>query len=327
MNIELRSPLLKIEQLKKIYPIRKNFLQKPALLYALNGVSFEVYPGETLSIVGESGCGKSTLAKLILHTEAVTSGKMIFQNQETTFLSKKDLPAYWKKVQMVFQNPYSSLNPRWKVGRIIGEPLFVNTTRSFEEIREHVLVLMNQVGLLPEHIDRYPHQFSGGQRQRIGIARALCLRPELLICDEPISALDVSIQSQVLNLLMDLQTLGDQPLTYLFISHDLSVVEHISDRILVMYLGKVVEAGTREAIFSRPSHPYTKALLSAIPKLNLTEKKSRIVLTGEMPSPLHPPSGCTFRTRCPYVRSECASVSMDLLTPEPNHYTSCPYFE
>ncbi|MEK7484441.1 MAG: dipeptide ABC transporter ATP-binding protein [Planctomycetota bacterium] len=322
----LVEPLLKVEHLKKIYPIRKNVFQRSLGLQALNDISFEVYPGETLSIVGESGCGKSTLAKLILHIEPVTSGKMLFQQKDITFLSAVERKAYWKQVQMVFQNPYSSLNPRWKVGRIIGEPLQLNTKFSPSEIREKVLSLMNQVGLSSEHFDRYPHQFSGGQRQRIGIARALCLRPKLLVCDEPVSALDVSIQSQVLNLLMDLQQQGEIPLTTLFISHDLSVVEHISDRILVMYLGKIVESGKREQIFSRPKHPYTEALLSAIPKLNLAEKKPRIVLTGEIPSPLNPPSGCSFRTRCPYVRSECSKISMELLTPEPEHQTACPFF-
>lgn len=319
-------PILAVEHLSKIYPLKQRLFQPPLLLKAVSNLSFEIFPGETVSIVGESGCGKSTLGRLLLQIEPATSGKIVFQGKEIKSSTKQELKNYWKKVQLIFQNPYSSLNPRWKIKDILAEPLRLQTALSPQEIREKLSLFIEQVGLLPEHLERYPHQFSGGQRQRIGIARALALRPDLLVCDEPVSALDVSVQSQVLNLLMDLQVAQpEHPLTYLFIAHDLGVVEHISDRIFVMYLGRFVETGTREQIFETPKHPYTQALLGAIPKIDPEKKRKRILLEGELPSPLNPPSGCTFRTRCLYAREECASVSMELQKIEEQHFSACPY--
>ncbi len=263
----MSDTIFQIKQLKKHYEINLGLFKKPKIIKAVDSISFEVKKGEILSIVGESGCGKSTTAKMILKIEEPTGGEILFEGADITKLSGSDLVAYRKKVQIIFQDPYSSLNPRWKVGRIIAEPLALNSDMSKGEIKERVLYLMERVGMLPEWYDRYPHQFSGGQRQRIGIARALALNPEIIICDEPVSALDVSIQAQVLNLLLDLQE--EFNLTYIFISHDLSVVNHISDRIIVMYYGKIVEMKPAEALFQNPEHDYTQKLLSAIPKIDL----------------------------------------------------------
>ncbi|KAA0258576.1 dipeptide ABC transporter ATP-binding protein [Deferribacter autotrophicus] len=314
--------LLKVENLKKYYEIKKGKFGQKAILKAVDDVSFIVHRGETLSIVGESGCGKSTTGKLILKIEEPTSGKILFKGEDVTKKDRQELKEYRKSVQIIFQDPYSSLNPRWRVGDIIAEPLKLNTNLSNKEIEEKVYFLMEKVGLLKEHYYRYPHQFSGGQRQRIGIARALTLNPELIVCDEPVSALDVSIQSQVLNLLLDLQE--EFKLTYLFISHDLSVVRHISDRIIVMYLGKIMEKGTVDDIFNSPMHPYTQALLESVPEIG-KEKEKKMVLTGEIPSPINPPSGCRFRTRCPYAKSECAEISGDLISISDTHETACPF--
>ena len=258
--------VFEIKNLKKHYEINMGLFSKPKIVKALDGVSFNVKKGEILSIVGESGCGKSTTAKLMLKIEEPTSGDILFEGADVTKLTGNELREYRKKVQIIFQDPYSSLNPRWKVGQIIGEPLKLNTDMSNKEIKEKVLYLMEKVGMLPEWYERYPHQFSGGQRQRIGIARALALNPEVIVCDEPVSALDVSIQAQVLNLLLDLQE--EFNLTYIFISHDLSVVEHISDRIVVMYFGEIVEYDTVDTIFDNPQHDYTKKLINAIPIIN-----------------------------------------------------------
>jgi len=255
--------IFQINNLKKYYEINLGLFKKPKIVKAVNDVTFNVKKGEILSIVGESGCGKSTTAKLMLKIEEPTAGKILFEGKDITKFEGDELKEYRKKVQIIFQDPYSSLNPRWKVGQIIGEPLKLNTKLSDKEIKERVLYLMEKVGMLPEWYDRYPHQFSGGQRQRIGIARALALNPEVIVCDEPVSALDVSIQAQVLNLLLDLQE--EFNLTYVFISHDLSVVEHISDRIVVMYFGDIVEYGTVSTIFDNPQHDYTKKLINAIP--------------------------------------------------------------
>lgn len=255
--------VFEIKNLKKYYQINMGLFKKPKIIKAVDGIDFEVKKGEVLSIVGESGCGKSTTAKLILKIEEATGGEILFEGVDISTLKGESLKEYRKKVQIIFQDPYSSLNPRWKVGRIIGEPLELNSDLSKKEIKERVLYLMDKVGMHPEWYDRYPHQFSGGQRQRIGIARALSLNPEVIVCDEPVSALDVSIQAQVLNLLLDLQE--EFKLTYIFISHDLSVVEHISDRIVVMYFGKIVESKNVEDIFINPEHEYTKKLISAIP--------------------------------------------------------------
>jgi len=258
--------VFEIKNLKKYYEINMGLFSKPKIIKALDGVSFDVKKGEILSIVGESGCGKSTTAKLMLKIEEPTDGEILFEGKDITKIEGEELREYRKKVQIIFQDPYSSLNPRWKVGQIIGEPLKLNTDMSDKEIKERVLYLMEKVGMFPDWYDRYPHQFSGGQRQRIGIARALALNPEVIVCDEPVSALDVSIQAQVLNLLLDLQE--EFNLTYVFISHDLSVVEHISDRIVVMYFGNIVENADVDTIFENPQHEYTKKLIDAIPIIN-----------------------------------------------------------
>ena len=257
--------VFKVQHLKKYYEINLGMFKEPKIVKAVDDISFEVRKGEVLSLVGESGCGKSTTAKLLLKIEEPTDGTITFEGQDITQLHGDELSTYRSKVQIIFQDPYSSLNPRWKVGRIIGEPLTLNTDMTAPQIEERVRYLMEKVGMAPDWYDRYPHQFSGGQRQRIGIARALALNPEVIVCDEPVSALDVSIQAQVLNLLLDLQEEFD--LTYVFISHDLSVVEHISDRIVVMYYGEIVEAKPVDALFANPEHPYTRKLLSAIPMI------------------------------------------------------------
>lgn len=292
------SPLLEVRDLKKHYPLAR-FLQKPALVKALDGVSFSVQPGKTLAVVGESGCGKSTLAKCLMLIEDITSGDVFFNGKSINEIP----PAEWRRqVQMIFQDPYSSLNPRKKAIDIIAEPLIIEGQLSKSEAREEARQMMAKVGLRPEFENRYPHMFSGGQRQRIGIARALMLKPKLLICDEPISALDVSIQAQVLNLLMDLQ--DEFGLSYLFISHDLSIVKHIADEVLVMYLGRVMEKGSRESIFLKPQHPYTKALLASHPDISHI-RAPKVTVEGELPSPLNPPPGCPFQKRCPDVMDKC----------------------
>ncbi len=263
----MSKKVFEVKNLKKYYEINMGLFKKPKIVKAVDDISFVVKKGEILSLVGESGCGKSTTAKLLLKIEQPTSGEMLFEGKDITKFTEDELTEYRKKVQIIFQDPYSSLNPRWKVGQIIGEALKLNTEMSKQEIKDRVLYLMDKVGMLPEWYDRYPHQFSGGQRQRIGIARALALNPEVIICDEPVSALDVSIQAQVLNLLLDLQE--EFNLTYIFISHDLSVVNHISDRIVVMYFGKIVEMKPADELFSNPEHEYTQTLLSAIPVIDL----------------------------------------------------------
>lgn len=259
----MSDTLFQIKNLKKHYLLNKGFLKKPTVIKAVNDISFEVKKGEVFSIVGESGCGKSTVAKLLMNIEKPTSGEIFFGNKDIMKYNKKELGEYRKRVQIIFQDPYSSLNPRWKVGKIIAEPLKLNSNLNKNEIKKEVLTIMKKVGLQEGWYERYPHQFSGGQRQRIGIARALILKPEVIICDEPVSALDVSIQAQVLNLLLNLQT--EFNLTYIFISHDLGVVEHISDRIIVMYFGEIVESSSVEELFANPQHEYTKTLLNAIP--------------------------------------------------------------
>ncbi|MFT6071214.1 MAG: dipeptide transport system ATP-binding protein [Bacteriovoracaceae bacterium] len=292
--------VLEVKDLKKHYKVKTTF-GKTALVKALDGVSFNATEKKTLGIVGESGCGKSTLAKALMRLEVPTSGELSLAGRQVDDFERSE---YQSKIQMIFQDPYSSINPRKKAWQIIAEPLMINTDLSKEECKARACEMMNTVGLRPELANRYPHMFSGGQRQRIGIARALIQKPEIVICDEPVSALDVSIQAQVLNLLMKLQ--DEMGLTYLFISHDLSVVKHISDEIMVMYLGKIVEYGSREEVFLNPKHPYTKALIKASPSLDLGLGKHE-PLQGELPSPINPPSGCAFHKRCPVATERCKS--------------------
>ncbi|WP_020594175.1 peptide ABC transporter ATP-binding protein [Kiloniella laminariae] len=313
--------VLKANNLKRYYDIKGGMFAKGGTVKALDGASFNLEAGKTLAVVGESGCGKSTLARLVTLIEKPTDGELVLGGFDIgsahTAEEKRTLR---QMVQIVFQDPYGSLNPRQKVSTILEEPLKINTSMSSAERRTEVLSMMSRVGLRPEQADRYPHMFSGGQRQRIAIARALMLRPKIVILDEPVSALDVSIQAQVLNLLTDLQE--EMNLAYLFISHDLSVVRHIADDVLVMYLGQPVEHGSREEIFSNPQHPYTKALLSATPVADPSRKRERIKLVGELPSPLNPPSGCTFHPRCPLANERC-KAEMPKLAPTSSAQVSC----
>jgi dipeptide transport system ATP-binding protein len=304
------SEILKAENLTRYYAVKRGTFQPAAQLKALDGASFSLHRGKTLAVVGESGCGKSTLARLVAMIEQPTSGALNIAGSNVVGATAHTLRNLRPKVQMVFQNPYGSLNPRQKIGAILEEPLLVNTKDNQSTRTEKARAMMVSVGLRPEHYDRYPHMFSGGQRQRIAIARALMLDPEILVLDEPVSALDISIQAQVLNLLAELQEKHN--LAYLFISHDLSVVKHIADDVMVMYLGRVVEHATSQAIFSGAQHPYTQALLSATPTPNPTQKRNRIILQGELPSPLNPPKGCTFHPRCPIAFETCTRVTPEL---------------
>ena len=315
------SIVLEAHDLKRHYGIPAGAFREAKNLKALDGASFVLERGKTLAVVGESGCGKSTLARVVTMIEPATSGSFKIDGTEIAGASIETLKAMRRRVQMVFQNPYGSLNPRQKIGHALEEPLLVNTTTSATERREKAQEMMAAVGLRPEHYDRYPHMFSGGQRQRIAIARALMLSPEILVLDEPVSALDVSIQAQVLNLLAGLQEKFN--LAYLFISHDLAVVKHIADSAMVMYLGRVVEQGKASDLFSKPIHPYTEALLSATPQADPMTARQRIILQGELPSPLNPPSGCTFRTRCPIALTSCADIT-PTLQKFSNHYVACP---
>ncbi|MER6362090.1 dipeptide ABC transporter ATP-binding protein [Kitasatospora sp. NPDC001527] len=306
----MAEPILEVKELVKHYPLTQGivFKRQVGAVRAVDGVSFELAKGETLGIVGESGCGKSTLAKVLMNLEKATSGQVLFKGEDITRLSGAGLKAVRRNIQMVFQDPYTSLNPRMTVGDIIGEPFEIHPEVAPKgDRRKAVQDLLDVVGLNPEYINRYPHQFSGGQRQRIGIARGLALKPEIIICDEPVSALDVSVQAQVINLLEQLQ--NDFQLSYMFIAHDLSIVRHISDRVGVMYLGTMVEIGTEEEIYSHPTHPYTQALLSAVPVPDPTgrEQRERILLSGDIPSPANPPSGCRFRTRCWKAEERCST--------------------
>ncbi|MFI6443232.1 ABC transporter ATP-binding protein [Kitasatospora sp. NPDC050543] len=305
----MAEPILEVKDLVKHYPLTQGILFKRQVgaVKAVDGISFGLRKGETLGIVGESGCGKSTLAKVLMNLERATSGQVLFKGEDISKLSGAALKAVRRNIQMVFQDPYTSLNPRMTVGDIIGEPFEIHPEVAPKgDRRRAVQDLLDVVGLNPEYINRYPHQFSGGQRQRIGIARGLALKPEVIICDEPVSALDVSVQAQVINLLEQLQS--DFELSYMFIAHDLSIVRHISDRVGVMYLGKMVEIGTEDEIYASPTHPYTQALLSAVPVPDPTgrEGRERILLTGDLPSPANPPSGCRFRTRCWKAQERCA---------------------
>jgi dipeptide transport system ATP-binding protein len=314
------TQILQAQGLTRYYDVAQGLFRKKAVLKALDGASFTLERGKTLAVVGESGCGKSTLARLVAMIEKPNSGKLNLLGHEIVGASAETLRTLRSKVQIVFQNPYGSLNPRQKIGAILEEPLLVNTTLKTSQRQEKARAMMESVGLRPEHYGRYPHMFSGGQRQRIAIARALMLEPEILVLDEPVSALDISIQAQVLNLLADLQE--KHQLAYLFISHDLSVVKHIADDVIVMYLGRVVEQGPRDAIFTNPQHPYTKALLSATPRPDPSHKRDRIILKGELPSPLSPPNGCTFHPRCPIVFEKCSLIN-PVLVPCGGTKTAC----
>jgi dipeptide transport system ATP-binding protein len=306
-----KAPVLKADNLAQHYHVRRGPMAPPLILKAVDGVSFALDAGKTLAVVGESGCGKSTLARMIAMVETPTSGRFAIDGRMIVATDKRQLAAMRKHVQMVFQDPYGSLNPRQKVGATLEEPLVINRRDMSAAERRHAAIdMMRQVGLRPEHFDRYPHMFSGGQRQRIAIARALMLNPRILVLDEPVSALDLSVQAQVLNILVELQQrLG---LAYLFISHGLSVVRHMADDVMVMYLGRPVEYGPRDAIFGNPMHPYTRALLSATPVADPGRRHERIRLEGELPSPMAPPSGCAFHPRCPYAFDRCAKVRPDL---------------
>ncbi|KAB2338604.1 dipeptide ABC transporter ATP-binding protein [Cytobacillus depressus] len=305
-EIKDKDPLLELKNLKKFFPVKKsllNFNKEQTFVQAVNDVSFTLFKGETYGLVGESGCGKSTTGRTLLKLTNPTEGQALYNGKDIFKISNQELRKVRQDIQMVFQDPYSSLNPRKRIGNTLEEPLVIHNIGSAKERTEIVMEILSTVGLQLEHYYRYPHEFSGGQRQRIGLARALILNPKILIMDEPVSALDVSIQSQILNLLKKIQS--ELNLSYLFISHDMSVVRHISDRIGVMYLGKLVEEAPTDVLFAEPLHPYTKALLSAVPVPNLETKRERIILKGDLPSPMNPPSGCVFHTRCPFAEERC----------------------
>ena len=312
-----KNPILEVRNLVKYFPVENS----DDVLRAVDDVSFDIFEGETLGLVGESGCGKSTVGKSVLRLYEPTSGAVFFENQNIVGLPSKQLQLLRREMQIIFQDPYASLNPRLSILSIVSEPLKIHGIGNKTERHERVADLLKRVGLDPNYMHRYPHEFSGGQRQRIGIARAVALNPKLIVCDEPVSALDVSVQAQVVNLLQDLQQ--EFGLTYLFISHGLAVVEHISNRVAVMYLGKIVEIAEGRELYDDPLHPYTKALLSAIPVPDPTKKRERIVLQGDVPTPINPPSGCRFRTRCPFAIEDCARVVPELRQIKPNHFAAC----
>ena len=318
--------LLRVDDLKMHFPIKRGILQRTVgYVHAVDGISFEIHKGETLGLVGESGCGKSTTGRAILQLYKPTGGHVFFDDKDLVTIKAEELRKLRRKMQMIFQDPYASLNPRMTVEEIVGEPLIIHNLARGSEIRDKVKELLALVGLNPAYVDRYPHEFSGGQRQRIGVARVLSLNPDLIICDEPISALDVSIQAQVVNLLEDLQKQFN--LTYLFIAHDLSMVRHISNRVAVMYLGVLAELAERDDLYDKPLHPYTQALLSAVPIPDpfVEEKRKRVILTGDVPSPVNPPSGCHFRTRCPIAQGICAAEKPAWREVLPGHYVSCHF--
>lgn len=320
-----KEPLLKVMEIKKHFPLKESgtFNKTKKVVRAVDGVTFDIYKGETLGLVGESGCGKSTLGRSILRLHEPTSGKVFFQNQNLLSLKKHELRKLRRKLQIVYQDPFGSLNPRFTIGQIIGEVYEIHGIATGKEKEKKVKEMLQLVGLDPGRYNSYPHEFSGGQRQRVGIARALALNPEFIVADEPVSALDVSIQSQIINLLMELKK--DLDLTVLFIAHGLNVVRHISDRVGVMYLGKLVEISNTDNIFDSPAHPYTAALLSTNPEADPNKKKDRIILKGEVPSPSSPPSGCSFRTRCPIATEFCAKETPQLQEVRPDHFVACHF--
>jgi len=322
---EARTPLLEVDSLVKRFPLRSGILfSRPEWVHAVRGVDLTVHEGETLGVVGESGCGKSTLGRCILRLIEPTEGRVRFGGVDLSELSRAEMRKMRRSMQIIFQDPYASLNPRMRVGTIVGEGLAVHGLARGEERRRRVLELLSRVGLGEEAYGRYPHEFSGGQRQRIGIARALALGPRFIVCDEPVSALDVSIQAQIVNLLQDLQR--QMGLAYLFIAHDLRVVEHISHRVAIMYLGRIVEIASRDDIYANPRHPYTRALLSAVPVPEPGRKRERIALGGDVPSPVSPPSGCAFHPRCAYAQEICRRVDPKLETGSRGHAVACHVF-
>ena len=324
-----RTPLLSVQHLCKEFPVESGVFGKrfsKRAVHAVNDVSFDIYAGETFGLVGESGCGKSTTGRCIMHLTRPTSGTVLFEGKDVSKMSKKELKEMRRNMQFIFQDPYASLNPRMTIGEIVSEPLVIhNVMPDAKEREEYVRGLLDVVGLNPEHINRYPHEFSGGQRQRVGIARAFALKPKLIICDEPVFALDVSIQAQVLNLLNDLQK--EYGTAYLFIAHDLSVVQHISDNIGVMYLGNMMEYADWKDLYDRPHHPYTQSLLSAVPvpDPDIQATRKRIVLAGDPPSPIDAPSGCCFHTRCPMACEKCSQERPEFREVEPGHFCACHF--
>ncbi len=311
---DARETLVSVRGLVKHFPVEGS----DDVVRAVDGVSFEIFAGETLGLVGESGCGKSTVGRCLLRLIEPTAGQVYFQGRDVLALNKKELREIRREMQIIFQDPYASLNPRMKIGDIVGEPLVIHNEGTKSERRDRVAELLRRVGLDPDYMNRYAHEFSGGQRQRIGVARTLALNPKLIVADEPVSALDVSVQAQVVNLLQDLQE--EFKLTYLFISHGLAVVEHISTRVAVMYLGRIVEIAGAAELYAQPLHPYTQALLSAIPIPDPKQKRKRIILQGDVPTPINPPSGCRFRTRCPIAIEECAHIDPELREVSPGHH-------
>ena len=325
----MSEPILKLEGLKKHFNTTTGgaFNKQKAILKAVDGIDLEVMPGETIGLVGESGCGKTTAGRTILKLYEPTEGKIIFDGEDISKLSAAKMKPYRRQMQMIFQDPYASLNPRQTIGTIIANMFDIQGIKPAGGVENEVRALMERVGLNPEHINRYPHEFSGGQRQRIGVARAIALKPKLIVADEPVSALDVSIQAQVVNLLEDLQ--NEFKMSYIFVAHDLSVVQHISDRVVVMYLGKVMEQADKADLFNKPRHPYTKALLSAVPVADPIEgrKRERIMLQGDLPSPINPPSGCVFNTRCWKATDKCRTEVPQLLEISPKHKVACHFPE
>lgn len=315
------TPLLEVKNLKKYYEISRGLFKPKLIVKAVDDISFSIKKGETFALVGESGCGKSTTGRTLLRLTDATSGEVRYKGEDIMSLPYEKMRSLRRELQMVFQDPYASLNPKMTVKEILMEPLRVHKKYSPEERLQKIIEILEIVGLSKVHLDRHPNEFSGGQRQRIGIARAVILKPEFIVADEPVSALDVSVQSQVINLMLELQK--EFGLTYLFISHDLSVIEHMTDRVAVMYLGKIVELADTEELYRNPKHPYTQALISAVPVSHPKEVKERIVLTGDVPNPANPPSGCTFHTRCPFAMEKCKSVAPTLTEVADGHVTSC----